>query len=427
MTTKYKHILEGLPEYQQNIWLKTFNKAIESNTENNSINLANETVKASESFYYAISLSEEKNNKIEIMRTGKWKHNIYGLFEITNNTIDNIITNFKNKVRGIDISFDLEHGETANKGEAVCWVKNLVKQGNSLLAEVEWTKFGKEKIKEKSFKYFSPEFKFVYTDSETGKTYNNVLLGGGLTNRPFIKNMSPIMLSETIQNEYNSEFNSPCILVNNNNKEDIEMNKELLKALKLSEEATNEEISIAVNNLIEISKKLSETETELTTLKAEKSIKDTEIESLKAEKLSLSTKLSETIANKSTAEQENIALKESVEAIQLKLKESDWESLKTIALNEGKLTPAMVDVFKLQYMSNPEATKQLMDCLQPVVKLGEQGSSNGQNEVSHVALFNKEVKDNMIKEKLDYEQALIFTEKNNPSLFRLADDERKGY
>jgi phage I-like protein len=421
MKTKIKDIIDGLPEYQKDIWLKTFNKSIESNTEKNSISIANETVKASETFYYTISLSEEKNNKIEIMRTGKWKHNIYGLFEITNNTIDNIITNFKNKVRGIDISFDLEHGDTAHKGEAVCWVKNLIKKGNSLLAEVEWTKFGKEKIKEKSFKYFSPEFKFVYTDSETGKIYNNVLLGGGLTNRPFIKNMSPIMLSETIQ----SEFNSPCILVKN--KEDIEMNKELLKALKLSEEATNEEISNAINNLIETSNKLSEIETELTTLKAEKAIKETEITTLKADKLSLSTKLSETLANKSTAEQENIALKESVEAIQLKLKESDWESIKTIALNEGKLTPAMVDVFKTQYMVNPEATKQLIDCLQPVVALNEKGSSNGNDEVSHLELFNKEVKENMIKEKLDYEKALIFTEKNNPSLFKLADNERKGY
>lgn len=379
----------------------------------------------SKNFYYTVELSETKSNQIEIMRNGKWKHPLYGNFEITDNILNDIKINFDNRVRGIDINFDLEHGETSHKGEAVCWVKKLIKTGSRLLAEVDWTEFGKSKIKDKSFKYFSPEFRFIYEDSETLKKFNNVLIGGSLTNKPFIKKMSPIMLSENIQKDFNGSYYLPCESIKAKKEENI-MNQEILKSLKLSEGATEEQIKVAIDTLVSSTTKLAEKDIEISTLKTEKIETNNTIETLKAEKTAIELKLTETIGNKSTADQENITLKESVKAIELQLKEADWNNLSSMALTEGKLLPTMMETFKSQYMSNPSATKKIIECLQPVVKLGEEGSSKNNKEVNNVALFKAEVA--KVEKEMNYSlaEANRYVEKNNPSLFQLADNERRG-
>ena len=435
--------IKGLPSHAKSIWVAAFNSAYKqySGDEEKSnatawaaVKKAGYTkgdkgwVKASEGWNYLYCLNEtaELPNTIEIMREGKWKHPIYNELEITGNTIENIITNFKNKVRGVDISFDLEHGETNHKSEAVCWVKNLIKKGSKLLAEVEWTSLGKEKVKDKSFRYFSPEFRFVYEDAETGKKYNNVLLGGGLTNKPFIKKMQPIMLSETVnENDLNSELYSPCTI--NNEKGDNVMNKELLKALKLSETATEEEIKAAVNKLTEDTIKLAEANETIKTLEAEKVTLSEEVKTLKTEKEEATKKLNEAISNKSTADQKVIALNEDIKKIQSQLREADWKALYTVALNEGKMLPAQEEVFKAQYMANPEATKAIIDTLQPVVKLGENGTSNNDGQSKNYTMkFNEEAM-KLVTDKVSYDEAILIVAQKNPELAENAARERKGY
>lgn len=428
--------IKSLPSHAQSIWMAAFNSAFKQyNGDEEKSNATawaavkkagymkdkNRWVKASEGFNYLYCLSEteELPNTIEIMREGKWNHPIYNNLEFTSNTLDNVITNFKNKVRGVDISFDLEHGETNHKTEAVCWVKNLIKEGTKLLAEVEWTDFGKEKIKGKNFKYFSPEFKFVYEDEETGKKYNNVLLGGGLTNKPFIKKMQPIMLSETVnENDFNSELYLPCTIENEEG--DNTMNKELLKALKLSETATEAEIQAAVTKLTEDTIKLAEANKTIETLKAEKA-------TLETEKEGLTVKLNEALSNKSTADQQIIKLNEDIKTINSKLIESDWNAIYTVALNEGKMTPAQESVFKAQYLINPEATKAIIDTLQPVVKLGENGTSNSnQDTKTQTILFNEAAMKIVNERKVPYDQAIILVAQENPTLAEAAAAERRG-
>lgn len=427
---------KGLPSHAQSIWVSAFNSAYKQY--NGDEEKANATawsavkkagyrkndkgkwIKASESFHYLVQLSEGEDlpSTIEIMRQGKWNHPVYGLFEITDNTMTNIISNFDNKVRGVDISFDLEHGETSHKTEAVCWVKKLLKKGTSLLAEVEWTDFGKEKIKTKAFKYFSPEFKFNYEDPETGKQYNNVLFGGGLTNRPFIKRMSPIMLSETVNtNDLNSELYTPCKLEGEGKQS---MNKKLLGFLKLSETSTEEEINTAVEKVIEDSTKLAETLTLNETLKKE-------LETLKGEKETLANQLNTLNDSKTDVEKANVKLNERINEIEKTLKESEWENIYNVALSEKKMTPAMAETFKTQFMANPEVTKNLIGCLQPIVSLNEeQGSSNTTDEVSHLKLFDVEVQKIMSAKNVKYDVALLEARASKPDLFKLADAERKG-
>ncbi len=143
---------------------------------------------------------EEKNFKagdrvnIQIMRVGKWNHALYGKVEVTHKTIQDVVTNFHERKRGIDLAVDENH-EPNHK--ALGWFKDLYLKGkDALFATVELTKKGADLLTEGAYKYFSPELVFKKADEETGKTIQNLLIGGAFTNRPFFKAMQPLMATE---------------------------------------------------------------------------------------------------------------------------------------------------------------------------------------------------------------------------------------
>lgn len=152
-----------------------------------------------------IKLAESKEgsrgpaSRVQVMRTGQFKHPEYGNFTITKEHLDGFVKNFKDGVRGIDISIDYKHDSEA---EAAAWFKELqVDQIDGgafgLFAEVDWTEPGAEKVAKKEYRYLSADFTLSYKGNEDDKTYGPVLLGAGLTNRPFIKGMEPVVqLSE---------------------------------------------------------------------------------------------------------------------------------------------------------------------------------------------------------------------------------------
>lgn len=132
-------------------------------------------------------------NWIQIMKTGSFQHPKHGELQITDADLHLFKENFDKKVRGVDLAVDVSHDP--DKG-AVGWFKELRVEPGKLMARVAWTEEGKEMVAGGKFRYFSPEFAFQYQDAETGKQFKDVLLGGAITNRPFLKNMAPIELSE---------------------------------------------------------------------------------------------------------------------------------------------------------------------------------------------------------------------------------------
>lgn len=147
--------------------------------------------------FSSISLSEKGSvpNKIQILKVGKFNHPSYGPFEITPVTLAEMKKNFDDNIRGIDMAFDYFH---ESGKEASGWTKalSLEENGNALFAEVDWTPTAEKKLSERELRYFSPDFAFKWKDPESGKTYKNVLFGGGLTNRPFLKEMQAIVAAE---------------------------------------------------------------------------------------------------------------------------------------------------------------------------------------------------------------------------------------
>jgi phage I-like protein len=153
-------------------------------------------LKNSSAFSQVILLNENVvPTEVQILRVGKFNHPSYGPFEITKITLKEMKDNFDKKIRGIDMAFDYYH---ASDEDASAWVEDLMlkEDDSELWAKVRWTPKAERKLAERELRYFSPDFAFKWTDPETGMTFNNVLFGGGLTNRPFVKEMAAIVASE---------------------------------------------------------------------------------------------------------------------------------------------------------------------------------------------------------------------------------------
>lgn len=179
-------------------------------------------------------------DEIHVVPVGEWEHPYYGPMKITTSDIAEFIKNFKDKVRR-DIPITAGHDNGGNGGElpAIGWFKELYDRGvNGLYAFVEWTEEGKTLLKSKAFKYFSPEFYEVYSDPETGVSYNHVLVGGALTNKPYFKELEPVV-----------SFSEPGII--NQFSEEKSMNIKDILAKKVAD-LTDEEKTFLVEHKDEL-------------------------------------------------------------------------------------------------------------------------------------------------------------------------------
>lgn len=142
---------------------------------------------------YVVALDDTVPVQIHALTVGKFSHPIYGPIDITPERLTRFAASVNEKTIGIDSNIDYEH--KARDGKAAGWVKSAEVKGNDLYLNVEWTDPAREAIQAKQWRYFSPEFTDEWTDAE-GNKHKDVLLGGALTNRPFLKNLVPLNFDE---------------------------------------------------------------------------------------------------------------------------------------------------------------------------------------------------------------------------------------
>lgn len=136
---------------------------------------------------------------IMMLPLGEYEHPEHGKLDITRTLLSELTRNFTNKVRHIDISLDVDHKASQGDTRATGWLESVQFRDATgdcpagLWGLVCWTKYGAQLLHDQDYRYFSIEFG-PYTDAETGKKYDNVILGGALTNRPFMKQMPAIAL-----------------------------------------------------------------------------------------------------------------------------------------------------------------------------------------------------------------------------------------
>jgi len=383
------------------------------------------------SFLNVITLEEleGQTSEIEILRTGEWQHPEYGTIKVKESDIDKFIENFNNNARGVDLAVDQAH--KPDEG-AAGWFKTLRKEDSSdgvrLMATIEWTPYGKELVENKVFRYFSPEFTFNYTDAETGKTFKNVLFGGALTNRPFIKNMQPVLLEEQAAAEitaaeialikdrvFKSGGDADQKSADNNttNKTkggvNVNLNEKLKGILALSEEAEEQEIETAVEALVDT---LSGVTDKL------------ELSEDKADKDAILQAIEDMGKGETQLQEENKRLSERVAKLEATNQENEWQRLSEAAMREGRLTPKMAEKLKARFFKDPEGTKEVLEALEPVVSMKEQGSAS-QGE-SNIALFENKVNEKIEQKQMTYADAAQAVARENPDLWKEVDRERRG-
>ena len=215
----------GLDDKHKRMWKDVANSALKScldkggdakECEVSAIKQASSVVKkslsedSSNSFYYLTeiddSILKELEDKttitIDIFREGSWQHPRYGKIEGNKKLFNDLIANWKSNSVGREIILDKNH-HPEDGGTGI--VKDLFIEADKLRAKVELTNFGIDLIKNKGFRYFSPEYTSKYTNKETGVVVENVLIGGALTTRPFLTNLAPIILSEQFSNDFCQE------------------------------------------------------------------------------------------------------------------------------------------------------------------------------------------------------------------------------
>lgn len=219
-------------------WYKVFQAAFPGQVDTSSLPQMTPTAQLSESHQgYWVDLGSIKLEEfgvltwIQAMPLGKYEHPIYGKIHITPERVQQFAQNVKANVRGQDLDIDYDHKDYS--GEASGWVRDAEARSNGLWIAVEWTRKAYDQIKSKAYRYFSPEFTDTWTHPKTGVKYSDVLFGGALTNRPFLKDIMPINLSEVFRANEGGSTVTP----------------EQKKLLGLPEDATDEQVTEAITKL----------------------------------------------------------------------------------------------------------------------------------------------------------------------------------
>lgn len=132
---------------------------------------------------------------------------------------------------GADLPLDYEHSTQIKGGEgepapAVGWIKELSVRMAQIWARVEWTSEGEWAVSEKQYRYLSPAFAF---DKKTGEVI--AMVSAGLTNQP--------------------NFEMAALNRRQNREESETMDKAVLEALGLAQNATAADVVVAINKLKE--------------------------------------------------------------------------------------------------------------------------------------------------------------------------------
>jgi phage I-like protein len=143
-----------------------------------------------------IQLDEAGNTSwIQVFPLGHWDHPLYGPIDVDTERAKRFADNVNSNVRGIDLAIDYDH---VTEGPAAGWYREAQVRDDGVWAKVEWTPKALQHLQEKEYRYFSPDFVDEWQHPSTGQKYQDVLFGGGLTNRPHLKGILPINLSEVI-------------------------------------------------------------------------------------------------------------------------------------------------------------------------------------------------------------------------------------
>lgn len=306
---------------------------------------------------------DSARSRIEVMPTGTFRHHQAGDMTVTRTQLDELAEDI-NK-RGDKISVDFDHSFVKGRGTlAAGWfvqgsasVETGSNGADALFADVDWTPAGAKAIRDKLFRFISPEWLFRWRDS-AGKVHQKArLFAAALTNRPFFDDMRAVNICEQGLEELlasvDPESQSDPRREARHNPKEKSMDPKLLESLGLTAEADDAAIATAIATLSERAKKADELETTVTEL--EKKVPTDEV-------------LAGLLASAKKGEDA---------AAKLEMLERD--TLIADAIRERKIDPAQKEHFETLYAAAPEGLSALFASMKAGSwePIGSEGQGSG--------------------------------------------------
>ena len=138
-------------------------------------------------------LNEDTNSSwIQAFPYGKYSHPRYGTIKMDKDLATQAARNFADKVTEVDLHIDYNH----KNGPAAGWVHAVEARDDGLYLDVKWTEEAVQEIKTNKYRYFSPTYAERWKHPKNRSKHESVLLGGALTNSPYLRDIKKIQLEE---------------------------------------------------------------------------------------------------------------------------------------------------------------------------------------------------------------------------------------
>lgn len=331
----------------------------------------------------------------EVLRAGSFERAGEEI-EITEADLDQMVANFEAmRERGADelpVDFDHSFAE-GGESKAAGWIKALVRKGASLFARVKWTTAASQQIRDEEYRYISAEFHPDWTD-EFGEAHGFTLLAAGLTNRPFLRGMTPVALSDEIDPEavrVNSERGGetpPEVPEQNDNNVQPLTEERVVEAVRGGALTFGEESRSVLREVLGFSRTALCEALELDEAEADGDAMVAAVNDLK-ERLERSEDGQPTKPLGEIARRKGKVLLDQGDHDKLQkdakdgrraraeLAELRFEDAFRNATREGRVTPSQEEDFKALYEDAPTKTLQMLDDLAPVIPTKFAGSGVG--------------------------------------------------
>lgn len=119
--------------------------------------------------------------------------------KIAESDLDKAVENFERywKPRGgVPVDYDHSFVETGDS-TAAGWIVAMKREGDTLYEQVEWTPKAAQQIADGEYRFYSAEFTSEWIN-ERGVDEGFTVLAGALTNRPFLRGLAPVALSQKV-------------------------------------------------------------------------------------------------------------------------------------------------------------------------------------------------------------------------------------
>lgn len=149
-----------------------------------------------------------------------WSHPFFSDTTVNPEVAQKMVKNFNDGVTGRKAIADYDHGlDPAKGGKAAGEIVDMETRSDGLYGLVQFNDTAKKEILDGEWNYWSTTHFDTWTHPQTQETYEYVVDGGALTNKPYVRGMVPLNFSEVI-------LENPDLLVHEPGNEVVEDEEE---------------------------------------------------------------------------------------------------------------------------------------------------------------------------------------------------------